>query len=428
MKKKVFSVVSCFVFALSLVLSSCSGGAETTLTNEGVYGEVPNYVIQYLDLKQKCADELEFEDNQDKRVEIKNKYAKQWDEIYSFEKQRELKEKLESDTLPIVSHKEVQLYMAHLDVRKLQMNINGKLSVDVKVNAKYKGRCLFNDICAFLDENDSIVGISYIFYERGHNARISLGLYGNEQYNKKQADILRLYLYAFDKAKKLVILTDEEVKEYMLRYQNSMKTLAEKLVEKNVIDDIDELTEVNKKLDEEKPEVVDVNKPGDVDLAYFELRGKVKSFTERNDDNSISYSFNEKGKWNTYNGRSIQNALSDVERDAQKRIIKYTEGEYDCIDSEEITYDSKTGWVSKIKHNGEGEDITTFTYDEKGYLIKKVCEGESWEMGAEEGEKFKDTTTYTYESFDEHGNWTARSAKSSDGRSWKETRRIQYYK
>lgn len=33
-------------------------------------------------------------------------------------------------------------------------------------------------------------------------------------------------------------------------------------------------------------------------------------------------------------------------------------------------------------------------------------------MGAEEGEKFKDTTTYTYESFDEHGNWTARSAKA----------------
>lgn len=100
-----------------------------------------------------------------------------------------------------------------------------------------------------------------------------------------------------------------------------------------------------------------------------------------------------------------------MERDAQKRIVKYTEGEFDCVDTEEITYDSKTGWVSKIKHNGEGEDITTFTYDEKGYLIKKVCEGESWEMGAEEGEKFKDTTTYTYESFDEHGNWTARSAK-----------------
>lgn len=427
MKKKVFSVVSCFVFALSLVLSSCSGGAETTLTNEGVYGEVPNYVIQYLDLKQKCADELEFEDNQDKRVEIKNKYAKQWDDIYSFEKQRELKEKLESDTLPIVSHKEVQLYMAHLDVRKLQMNINGKLSIDVKIKAKYKGRCLFNDICAFLDENDSIVGISYIFYERGHNAQISLSLYSKEQYDKKQADLLRLFLYAVDKAKKIVIPSDEEVKEYILRHLNSKKTLAEKLVEENVIDDIYELTEVNKKHDVEKSEAVDVDKPGEVDLAYFELRGKVKSFTERNDDNSISYSFTEKGKWNTYNGRSIQNALSDVERDAQKRIIKYTEGEFDCVDTEEITYDSKTGWVSKIKHNGEGEDITTFTYDEKGYLIKKVCEGESWEMGAEEGEKFKDTTTYTYESFDEHGNWTARSAKSSDGRSWKETRRIKYY-
>ena len=170
-----------------------------------------------------------------------------------------------------------------------------------------------------------------------------------------------------------------------------------------------------------------MNKPGDVDLAYFEMRGKVKSFTERTDDVANTYTFTEKGKLNTFRGENVRHAFSDVVRDSQKRLTKFTLGEYDCIDTEEITYDSKTGWVSKIKHNGEGEDITTFTYDEKGYLIKKVCEGESWEMGAEEGEKFKQTTTYTYETFDKHGNWTARSVKDGDGTSWRETRIIYYY-
>lgn len=240
-------------------------------------------------------------------------------------------------------------------------------------------------------------------------------------------DGYRCALYALDKISKIVVPTDEELLSYAEKAKSNLEKIAKELLEDGIIENVEELTGIKQEENKEDAEQADMNKPGDVDLAYFELRGKVKSFTERNDDNSISYSFTEKGKWNTYNGRSIQNALSDVERDAQKRIIKYTEGEFDCVDTEEITYDSKTGWVSKIKHNGEGEDITTFTYDEKGYLIKKVCEGESWEMGAEEGEKFKDTTTYTYESFDEHGNWTARSAKSSDGRSWKETRRIKYY-
>lgn len=428
MKKSVFSVVSSFVFALALVLSSCSDGSGVKLTNEGIYGEVPSCVIQYLDLKQKCADELEFEDNQDKRAEIKNKYAKQWDEIFSFEKQRDLQEKLESDTLSIASHKDVQISKARFDVHKLKMDINGKLSVDVKIKAKYEGRCLFNDVCVFLDENDSIVGMSHIFYERGGRAHISLGFYDGEQYHKERADFARLVLYALDKAKKIVIPTDEEVKEYILKYQNSMKTLAEKLVEEGVIADIDGLTDINKKLDEEKSESVDVNKPGEVDLAYFELRGKVKSFVESDGENSVSYSFTDKGKWETYRGQSLKNALSDVERDAQKRITKYTEGEFDCIDTEEITYDKNTGWVSQIKHYGEGEDVTKFTYDEKGYIVKKVCEGEYWEMGAEEGEKFKNTTTYTYESFDEQGNWTKRSAKCSDGRNWTETRRLTYFK
>ena len=82
--------------------------------------------------------------------------------------------------------------------------------------------------------------------------------------------------------------------------------IAKELLEDGIIENVEELTGIKQEENKEDAEQADMNKPGDVDLAYFELRGKVKSFTERNDDNSISYSFTEKGKWNTYNGRSIQ--------------------------------------------------------------------------------------------------------------------------
>lgn len=42
---------------------------------------MPGYLLQYLDLKQKCVEELEFEGNKDKRAEIINKYTEQWDKI-----------------------------------------------------------------------------------------------------------------------------------------------------------------------------------------------------------------------------------------------------------------------------------------------------------------------------------------------------------
>lgn len=309
----------------------------------------------------------------------------------------------------------------------MEASMVGKYKVKLEVLAKAENPSYYNELCFMLDKNDSVIFPARVFFENGR-ASIAYSICGDDRNGVKMFDGYRCALYALDKISKIVVPTDEELLSYAEKAKSNLEKIAKELLEDGIIENVEELTGIKQEENKEDAEQADMNKPGDVDLAYFELRGKVKSFTERNDDNSISYSFTEKGKWNTYNGRSIQNALSDVERDAQKRIIKYTEGEFDCIDSEEITYDSKTGWVSKVKHNGEGEDVTTFTYDEKGYLIKKVCEGESWEMGAEEGEKFKDTTTYTYESFDEHGNWTARSAKSSDGRSWKETRRIQYYK
>lgn len=427
MKKYSLFLLNLGVMVLAFVFASCSGGSSSKLTNEGIFGEMPGYLLQYLDLKQKCVEELEFEDNKDKRAEIINKYNEQWDKIFTFDTQQKLHGTTSFDSVTIDNHRSESSFKGVVGVSKLDLPMMGKYVAKLKVVTKSEDLDRTNHLCFMLDDKDSVILSARITYD-DYWASIAYTFSGDAKDGVKLMDAYRFYLYAMDKIKKIVVPTREEMPAYTEKVQRNFEKMAKELVEDGVIANVEELTGIKQEENKEDAEQADLNKPGDVDLAYFELRGKVKSFTERNDDNSISYSFTEKGKWNTYNGRSIQNALSDVERDAQKRIIKYTEGEYDCIDSEEITYDSKTGWVSKIKHNGEGEDITTFTYDEKGYLIKKVCEGESWEMGAEEGEKFKDTTTYTYESFDEHGNWTARSAKSSDGRSWKETRRIQYYK
>lgn len=426
MKKYFLFLLNLGVMVLAFVFASCSGGSSSKLTNEGIFGEMPGYLLQYLDLKQKCVEELEFEDNKDKRNEIITKYIEEWNKILPSQKVQELREKPVSDSVPIISHRRVSFSKGLAGITDMEASMVGKYKVNLEVLAKAENPSYYNELCFMLDKNDSVIFPARVFFKNGR-ASIAYSICGDDRNGVKMFDGYRCALYALDKISKIVVPTDEELLSYVEKAKSNLGKIAKELLEDGIIENVEELTGIKQEENKEDAEQADMNKPGDVDLAYFELRGKVKSFTERNDDNSISYSFTEKGKWNTYNGRSIQNALSDVERDAQKRIIKYTEGEYDCIDSEEITYDSKTGWVSKIKHNGEGEDITTFTYDEKGYLIKKVCEGESWEMGAEEGEKFKDTTTYTYESFDEYGNWTARSAKSSDGRSWKETRRIKYY-
>ena len=119
-------------------------------------------------------------------------------------------------------------------------------------------------------------------------------------------DGYRCALYALDKISKIVVPTDEELLSYVEKAKSNLEKIAKELLEDGIIENVEELTGIKQEENKEDAEQADMNKPGDVDLAYFELRGKVKSFTERNDDNSISYSFTEKGKWNTYNGRSIQ--------------------------------------------------------------------------------------------------------------------------
>lgn len=93
--------------------------------------------------------------------------------------------------------------------------------------------------------------------------------------------------------------------------------MAKELVEDGVIANVEELTGIKQEENKDDAEQADLNKPGDVDLAYFEMRGKVKSFTERTDDVANTYTFTEKGKLNTFRGENVRHAFSDVARDSQ---------------------------------------------------------------------------------------------------------------
>lgn len=103
MKKYFLFLLNLGVMVLAFVFASCSGGSSSKLTNEGIFGEMPGYLLQYLDLKQKCVEELEFEDNKDKRAEIINKYNEQWDKIFTFDTQQKLHGTTSFD-LPVPHH------------------------------------------------------------------------------------------------------------------------------------------------------------------------------------------------------------------------------------------------------------------------------------------------------------------------------------
>ena len=105
MKKYSLFLLNLGVMVLAFVFASCSGGSSSKLTNEGIFGEMPGYLLQYLDLKQKCVEELEFEDNKDKRAEIINKYTEQWDKIFTFDTQQKLHGTTSFDNVTIDNHR-----------------------------------------------------------------------------------------------------------------------------------------------------------------------------------------------------------------------------------------------------------------------------------------------------------------------------------
>ena len=129
MKKFFLFLLNLGVMVLAFVFASCSGGSSSKLTNEGIFGEMPGYLLQYLDLKQKCVEELEFEDNKDKRNEIITKYIEEWNKILPSQKVQELREKPVSDSVPIISHRRVSFSKGLAGITDMEASMVGKYKV-----------------------------------------------------------------------------------------------------------------------------------------------------------------------------------------------------------------------------------------------------------------------------------------------------------
>lgn len=192
-------------------------------------------------------------------------------------------------------------------------------------------------------------------------------------------------LYDWDRIVKIVVTNDE-----------GLTTLREKSTE----------ARMNNLTDEEKT-------IGKGDLAAFELKGSVQSVVVKTEYDKVRYNFDEEGKLISINGVQTNEWYQNVERDEQGRLSAYTEGEYDMVLSNKLIY-GKNGFLEKRITNDMGECVTTYTYNEAGFLTSDHQVGEYTEMGADKPEKVDVKNTYKYKGIDDHGNWTRRETVPAD--------------
>lgn len=382
--KKTISTL--FTLLLVLVLASCSDSSKEIegfkFTGKGIFGEIP---LMFAENAQKIK-EGTFEDDY-------SKYQKVMDEHQSFEVECEVM-KGETITKGTINFKKDG---------NCYINENGS-------SARYAST-LSEEVRGAFDngENIHVCGLDkdgvlitnygpYNTYTLGGNFSGS-GLKSASHGERNYKRYLRR-LYNMDRIVKIVVTNDE-----------GMTTICEKSAEARM-----------KNLTEEEKTI------GKGDLALFELKGNVQSAVVITAYDKVRYNFDEEGKLISINGVQTNEWYQDVERDEQGRLSAYTEGEYDMVSSFKLVY-GKNGFLEKRITNDMGECVTTYTYNEAGFLTSDHLLGEYTEMGADKPEKVDVKTTYKYTGIDDHGNWTRRETVPADDTEGPvyEARNITYY-
>lgn len=382
--KKTISTL--FTLLLVLVLASCSDSSKEIegfkFTGKGIFGEIP---LMFAENAQKIK-EGTFEDDY-------SKYQKVMDEHQSFEVECEVM-KGETITKGTINFKKDG---------NCYINENGS-------SARYAST-LSEEVRGAFDngENIHVCGLDkdgvlitnygpYNTYTLGGNFSGS-GLKSASHGERNYKRYLRR-LYNMDRIVKIVVTNDE-----------GMTTICEKSAEARM-----------KNLTEEEKTI------GKGDLALFELKGNVQSAVVITAYDKVRYNFDEEGKLISINGVQTNEWYQDVERDEQGRLSAYTEGEYDMVSSFKLVY-GKNGFLEKRITNDMGECVTTYTYNEAGFLTSDHLLGEYTEMGADKPEKVDVKTTYKYTGIDDHGNWTRRETVPADDTEGPvyEARSITYY-
>lgn len=382
--KKTISTL--FTLLLVLVLASCSDSSKEIegfkFTGKGIFGEIPSMFAENAQMTKEGTLEDDY-----------SKYQKLLDERESFEVECEVMKGKTITKGTINFKKDGNCYI----------NENGStaryastLSEDVK-GAFDNGEKIH--VCGLDKDGVLITNYGpYNTYTLGGNfsgSGLKSASHGERNYKRY---IRRLY--NMDRIVKIVVTNDE-----------GMTTICEKSAEARM-----------KNLTEEEKTI------GKGDLALFELKGNVQSAVVITAYDKVRYNFDEEGKLISINGVQTNEWYQNVERDEQGRISAYTEGEYDMVSSFKLVY-GKNGFLEKRITNDMGECVTTYTYNEAGFLTSDHLLGEYTEMGADKPEKVDVKTTYKYTGIDDHGNWTRRETVPADDTEGPvyEARSIMYY-
>lgn len=382
--KKTISTL--FTLLLVLVLASCSDSSKEIegfkFTGKGIFGEIPSMFAENAQMTKEGTIEDDY-----------SKYQKLLDERESFEVECEVMKGKTITKGTINFKKDGNCY---INENGSSARYASTLSEDVK-GAFDNGEKIH--VCG-LDKDGVLVTNygPYNTYTLGGNfsgSGLKSASHGERNYKRY---IRRLY--NMDRIVKIVVTNDE-----------GMTTICEKSAEARM-----------KNLTEEEKTI------GKGDLALFELKGNVQSAVVITAYDKVRYNFDEEGKLISINSVQTNEWYQNVERDEQGRISAYTEGEYDMVSSFKLVY-GKNGFLEKRITNDMGECVTTYTYNEAGFLTSDHLLGEYTEMGADKPEKVDVKTTYKYTGIDDHGNWTRRETVPADDTEGPvyEARSIMYY-
>lgn len=360
-----------FTLLLVLVLASCSDSSKEIegfkFTGKGIFGEIPSMFAENAQMMKEGTIEDDY-----------SKYQKLLDERESFEVECEVM-KGENITKGTINFKKDG--NSYINENGSSARYASTLSEDVK-GAFDNGEKIH--VCGLDKDGVLITNYGpYNTYTLGGNfsgSGLKSASHGERNYKRY---IRRLY--NMDRIVKIVVTNDE-----------GMTTICEKSAEARM-----------KNLTEEEKTI------GKGDLALFELKGNVQSAVVITAYDKVRYNFDEEGKLISINGVQTNEWYQNVERDEQGRLSAYTEGEYDMVLSNKLIY-GKNGFLEKRITNDMGECVTTYTYNEAGFLTSDHQVGEYTEMGADKPEKVDVKNTYKYKGIDDHGNWTRRETVPAD--------------
>lgn len=367
--KKTISTL--FTLLLVLVLASCSDSSKEIegfkFTGKGIFGEIPSMFAENAQMTKEGTIEDDY-----------SKYQKLLDERESFEVECEVMKGKTITKGTINFKKDGNCY---INENGSSARYASTLSEDVK-GAFDNGEKIH--VCGLDKDGVLITNYGpYNTYTLGGNfsgSGLKSASHGERNYKRY---IRRLY--NMDRIVKIVVTNDE-----------GLTTLREKSTEARM-----------KNLTEEEKTI------GKGDLAAFELKGSVQSVVVKTEYDKVRYNFDEEGKLISINGVQTNEWYQNVERDEQGRLSAYTEGEYDMVLSNKLIY-GKNGFLEKRITNDMGECVTTYTYNEAGFLTSDHQVGEYTEMGADKPEKVDVKNTYKYKGIDDHGNWTRRETVPAD--------------